>query len=1044
MTASWTDDVLLAIPSINGGKLLAVMLPTLRFPAANVVVLDQGSTDNTAAICAQYGVVLHQLGRPHTYTQACNIGADLARRQGCKYVCVSNNDIAFRTDVLRDLHAAMERDPRLGIVAPAQIVYDRAYDVPVAAYRVFWDLSKVHFQHDTDGAGPDALRLEADFCELTCALIRMSAIEDIGFLDDTYGFYHEDADFGFRLRKAGFACAYLPQSQIDHFISSTISNEKALQKADYLLRNKRVFVQKHLGFGINHGPAQLSLHGGWAAFQRSLRPVLENYALLEPSNPTLWTMGGEPDRFSYAYASAEDPRLSARQITQFKRAMAVFTTSPALQDALVGSGIRRSFHVPLGIDPDVFHPWGRAQTGQTTYLAHVHGQQRRLLAQVLRAWDQVRGGRAVRLILYGPGLTAAMAATPSRCFRAGSADILQFDALGIEVHDLVEPALPEELATLLRSADFIITSDHNDDDALAVLQAAACGVPALVVRSRPAGLFSVAGAVVLNRLPVTQPEQDDVAGLAAGLAATFALTTAERAELSQAAVIAVRGHFTLRDTAMALHRALSHLQIRAPGKFIPWLDGTAALDPAGLPVLAAPLATAVLARGRLQWAAAQRLRTAGVITARFGADWQQHGLRAAIGTLRQELRYFVQGRLPKLMRLIQPAQRLRLRLQSPAKDTAKPDRPDSTLLIGYIDANLGLGQSLRGLARALDRAGAAFGIYPFTVGVETRRGEPFLPQRYDLAHTHGVNIIEVTVDELAQVRRHLGRNYFRRSYNVLRTYWELGRAPEEWRAKLDGIDEIWAPTPFVADSLRGVFDGPITVIPPCIDPPNAPAGGRTLFELDAGRHYFLFSFDYHSFPQRKNPLGVVRAFRHAFPDPDQPVGLIIKSTGEPQHHPAIKHELRVAAQDDPRIRIVDESLSRQDMLALMAAADCYVSLHRAEGFGLGMVEVMALGKPVIATDYSGSTDFLSDQTGYPVPYPLLPLKARDYIHSAGQVWAYADEDACAVAMRRVVDDPAEAAAKASAAHAFITARYGPDHVGTLALARLNAILNRTA
>ena len=111
----------MAIPSIDGGGLLARMLPTLRFPSANIVVLDQGSTDETAAVCAEHDLTLIQLGRPHTYTEACNIAADLARERGADYLCVANNDIIFRTPVLDEMVAEMERDPRLGIVAPSQI-----------------------------------------------------------------------------------------------------------------------------------------------------------------------------------------------------------------------------------------------------------------------------------------------------------------------------------------------------------------------------------------------------------------------------------------------------------------------------------------------------------------------------------------------------------------------------------------------------------------------------------------------------------------------------------------------------------------------------------------------------------------------------------------------------------------------------------------------------------------------------------------------------------------------------------------------------------
>ena len=144
--------VILVIPSVGGGHLLERMLPTLRVPTDSVVVLDQGSTDNTLQVCQAAGVELLQLGRPHTYSQACNIGARLARQRGYPFLCVANNDIAFRTDVISELLSEMDRDPKLGVVAPSQIILDASNDVDVLARRVAWNLDGVEFLHDLSQA----------------------------------------------------------------------------------------------------------------------------------------------------------------------------------------------------------------------------------------------------------------------------------------------------------------------------------------------------------------------------------------------------------------------------------------------------------------------------------------------------------------------------------------------------------------------------------------------------------------------------------------------------------------------------------------------------------------------------------------------------------------------------------------------------------------------------------------------------------------------------------------------------------------------------
>lgn len=427
----------------------------------------------------------------------------------------------------------------------------------------------------------------------------------------------------------------------------------------------------------------------------------------------------------------------------------------------------------------------------------------------------------------------------------------------------------------------------------------------------------------------------------------------------------------------------------------------------------------------------RKTRTALHLISRFVATWREKGLATAarVGTKRAS-HIIAQGRAANW-------------LQATAEAAARPFRAqpiaNSALLIGYIDAQLGLGQSLRGLALALSRTAIDFRIYPFGIGVEGRRAGSYMPERYDEARAHAVNVIEVSPDELPQIFNHITKDHFDRSYNILRTYWELEKAPESWREFLVHIDEIWTPTRFVSKSLSSIFRGSISIVPPSFEivPINFDIGRR--FKMDSGIFYFFFSFDYYSSPARKNPKAVLLAFQQAFPDLSTRVGLVIKSTGSVDHHPELKKELLGAAEQDGRITIIDETLNREEMLALIKAADCYVSLHRAEGFGLGMVEAMAFGKPVIATDYSGSTDFLSEETGYPVPYRLTEVGADEYVHAEGQVWAEPSVSDCVRIMSHVFHNREEAAAKAQRAQVLVNERYSPANVGRLAEKRLNEI-----
>jgi glycosyltransferase involved in cell wall biosynthesis len=364
------------------------------------------------------------------------------------------------------------------------------------------------------------------------------------------------------------------------------------------------------------------------------------------------------------------------------------------------------------------------------------------------------------------------------------------------------------------------------------------------------------------------------------------------------------------------------------------------------------------------------------------------------------------------------------------------------LFIGYAEGALGLGQAFRANLNAARAAGFPFAVYPFRIGIETRLIGPYMSDRYDLKHAYEVNFIEVACDQVPTVFRSLDPSLLNRSYNILCPYWELPKAPEDWRPYLANIHEIWAPNKFIADAFAHIYDGPIIVMPPAMEETTGNHPPREHYGMDERRFYFMFSFDYYSSPFRKNPLGVLEAFQRAFPVGNENVGLIIKSTGAPDHFPEIKALIENAMQQDPRILMFDRSMERNEMLGLIRASDAYVSLHRAEGFGLGMAEAMTFGRIVIGTDYSGSTDFLSTQTGYPVPYRLRAVEPHEYRWSAGQVWAEPDVGAAADIMRCVANDPSEGLARARAAREWIALNYEPGPVGDAMRERLDTVFGK--
>jgi glycosyltransferase involved in cell wall biosynthesis len=361
-------------------------------------------------------------------------------------------------------------------------------------------------------------------------------------------------------------------------------------------------------------------------------------------------------------------------------------------------------------------------------------------------------------------------------------------------------------------------------------------------------------------------------------------------------------------------------------------------------------------------------------------------------------------------------------------------------VVGFLTADLGIGESARCMVRAADAARLPVALVPLKLNCRNRLGDPTFEHRLADENPHGVNVFHLDPPVARDVDHHHGPTFRRGHYNIGFFAWELPEFPDAWTAAFDYFDEVWCPSSFVTEAVALKAPIPVLTMPHAIGferPTAAPAELRARFGLPTRPFLFLCLFDLNSYSARKNPRAVVEAFRRSgLAGPD--AALVIK-VHNADANPSDFAALQQAVADLPGTVIVNGTLSRTDVYALEAACDCYVSLHRSEGFGLAVAECMYLGKPVIATDWSATAEYLNHDNGYPVPYTLVPLTENHGPYTKGSIWAEPSVDAAAARMRAVCADPAAAAAAGARARQTIEERFAPAAVGARYRRRLAAI-----
>jgi glycosyltransferase involved in cell wall biosynthesis len=315
------------------------------------------------------------------------------------------------------------------------------------------------------------------------------------------------------------------------------------------------------------------------------------------------------------------------------------------------------------------------------------------------------------------------------------------------------------------------------------------------------------------------------------------------------------------------------------------------------------------------------------------------------------------------------------------------------------------------------------------------------PYIFNLIHINPhtfVRLGELNINFFEYLANHT--NYLPGHYNIGYWVWELDRIPEGWVNISGYLDEVWTPSDFSFQALSKDLPVPVIKMPHCISIAENPFKAvlkRDDLNIPDDVCLFLFIFDAGSYIERKNPFAVIEAFKKAFL-PDEKAMLFIK-TAHTNFNKAKFYELLNMIKGY-NITVSDSVLTSEQLYSLISLSDCYVSLHRSEGFGLTMAEAMSLGKPVIATGYSGSRDFMNRENSYPVDYRLVKIDNDYGVYTKGNFWAEPDINEAAKLMRDVFDNRDKSIFIGAKGKDYIKKHFSPEAAGEMYKKRLNNII----
>ena len=370
----------------------------------------------------------------------------------------------------------------------------------------------------------------------------------------------------------------------------------------------------------------------------------------------------------------------------------------------------------------------------------------------------------------------------------------------------------------------------------------------------------------------------------------------------------------------------------------------------------------------------------------------------------------------------------------------RDDKKFGVTLLGYIKSEHGVGESARHVAEALEKTGYQWNAYDFEINNLSRQQNEELAEKITNTISNPVLLMNINADQTPVVKENLPSEQWDESYKIGIWYWELPVFPDRWLPSIDMVDEIWAPTRFIQDAISMKAKCPVIYMPLPMELERPKEVSRKKYGFSSETFLFINMYDTLSMQSRKNPTAVIQAFKKAFDPDDLSVGLIVKLNNSNILEKDYEY-LRQIKGNYKNIYFLPRILDRMEVNELIMMCDAAVSLHRSEGLGLLCQEAMYLGKPVIATNWSGNIDFMSDNEACMVNYKLINVGQDVGPYEAWQMWADADVDHASEFMSKLYKDRDLCSKLGENARKRILREYSAEVCGRRMQSRLEYIKN---